>query len=346
MKTKDDGRKLSPTAQEAIREKAVKAVLSGKTRVEVALLFGVSRVAVNGWVKKYQSQGKFSLKAKKRGPHSTSRLSPQQGATIVKLVKNNPPEKLELPFVLWTREAVQQLIEKRCGILLSRWTVGRYLKQWGFTPQKPIRKAYEQDPKAVEKWLKQEYPKIQTMAKQEKALIFWEDEMGIRSDHQAGTSYGKKGQTPVIPKTGKRFGFNMISAINNQGKMGFSLFEEHFTSPVCIRFLTRLLQHAKGKKVFVIWDGHPVHKSNAVQLWVEAHKTKIQVFLLPGYSPELNPNELLNQDVKSNAVGRKNARSKDELKMNVLKYARSIQSHPNRVSSFFLEPHVKYASSS
>ena len=345
MKTQDDARKLPPTAQQAIREKAVKAVLTGKTRVEVAQMFGVSRIAVNGWVKKYQSQGKISLKAKKRGPDRGGQLNPQQSATIVKLVQNNPPEKLGLPFVLWTREAVQELIEQRCGIKLSRWTVGRYLKQWGFTPQKPIRRAYEQDQKAVEKWLKEDYPKIQALAKKQNALIFWEDEMGIRSDHQAGRSYGRKGQTPVIPKTGKRFGCNMISAINNRGKMAFSLFEGSFDQSVCITFLRRLIRHTKGKKVFVIWDGHPVHKGKIVKDWIEKHKTKIQVFQLPGYSPELNPDELFNQDIKTNAVGRKNARSKDELKKNVLNYARSIQSRPNRVVKFFLECHVQYASS-
>lgn len=344
MNTKDDARKLPPTAQQAIREKAVKAVLSGKTRVEVAQMFGVSRNAVNGWVKKYLSQGKVSLKAKKRGPDSGGQLTPQQSATIVKLIQNNPPEKLGLSFVLWTREAVQQLIEQRCGIKLSRWTVGRYLKQWGFTPQKPIRRAYEQDRKAVDKWLKEDYPKIQALAKAQKALIFWEDETGIRSDHQAGRSYGRKGQTPVIPKTGKRFGFNMMSAINNRGKMAFSLFEGKFDSLVCISFLRRLIRHAKGKKVFIIWDGHPVHRGKIVKDWIEKHKAKIQVFQLPGYSPELNPDELFNQDIKTNAVGRKNARSKDELKKNVLNYARSIQSRPNRVVKFFLERHVQYAS--
>ncbi len=342
MRDLEDARKLSPKAQEAIRKRAVKAVLNGKTRSEVANLFGVSRVSVNKWVKQYRLQGKNSLKSKKRGPHTKGTLAPEQAATLVKLVKDNPPEKLGLPFVLWTREAVQYLIQKKYGISLSRWTVGRYLKGWGFTPQKPLRRAYEQDSKAVKQWLEQDYPKIRERAAQEKAQIFWEDEMGIRSDHQAGKSYGKKGQTPIIPKTGKRYSFNMISAINNRGRMAFSLYEERFDAKICITFLNRLIRYAKGK-VFVIWDGHPVHKSRAVERWLQEHNKRIEAFLLPGYSPELNPNELLNQDIKTNAVGRKNARSKAELKSNVRSYARKIQFSPNRVSKFFREAHVRYA---
>ena len=336
-------RKLSPKAQEAIRQRAVKAVLTGKSRSEVARLFSVSRVSVNAWVTQHRIQGQSGLKSKKRGSHATGSLAPFQAATIARLVEKHPPEALKLPFVLWTREAVQQLIERQFSIKVSIWTVGRYLKQWNFTPQKPLRRAYEQNKQAVEKWLKEDYPEILRRAKKEKAQIYWEDEMGIRSDHQTGVSYGKRGKTPIIPKTGKRFGFNMISAINNRGKLAFSLFEGSFDTKVCIGFLRRLIRYSKGK-VFLIWDGHPVHKGNAMKRWLENHQEEIEVFILPGYSPELNPDELLNQDVKSNAVGRKNARTKAELKKNVKSYLAGIQRQPLRVANFFRESHVQYAS--
>lgn len=337
-----DFRKFSQKTQDEIRLICVKAVLSGKSRVEVASQYGVSRVSVNKWVAQYRVGGRFSLRSEKRGTRQAGALTPIQAATIARLVQKHPPEALKLNQVLWIREAVQALIERECGIRLSLWTVGRYLKRWGFTPQKPICKAYEQDRKAVEKWLKEEYPRIARRAKKVKAQIFWEDETGIRSNHQAGTSYGKRGKTPVIPRTGKRFGFNMISAISNRGKLAFSIFEGSFNGTVCIAFLNRLIRHANGK-VFLIWDQHSVHKSAAVLRWIEDHADKIEVFLLPSYSPDLNPGELLNHDIKANAVGRKSAKSKLELKNNVKNHLYRLQHCPRRVMNFFKKPEVVYA---
>jgi transposase len=341
MKTVD-ARTLPPAAQEDQRRKAVLAWHDGNSVVEIARLFGVSRQAVYQWVRRYEQAGSAGLKARKRGKPPMPKLSAAQAATIRRRIVDRCPDQLKLPFFLWTREAVQQLIERDCGVKASRWTVGRYLKAWGFTPQKPARRALEQNPAAVARWRKEEFPAIQTRAKRENADILWEDEMGLRSDHAVGTSYAPRGRTPRIVMTGQRFGCNVISAISNLGKLFFRVFRGRFVTKVYLDFLKRLLRHAK-RKVFLIADGHPVHKAKAVQRWLAANAGRIRQFLLPAYSPELNPDEYLNQDVKSNAVGRRRPTHADELVANVRGYLASTQRSPQIVRNYFQAEPVRYA---
>jgi transposase len=237
---------------------------------------------------------------------------------------------------------VGQLIERRFGIRLSIWTVGRYLARWGFTPQKPVRRAFEKSPEQVRHWLEQKYPAIRRQAKREGAEIYWGDEMGLRSDHAAGRSYGRRGQTPVIPGTGQRFGCNMISAITNRGRLNFMVFKKRFRVDVFLDFLKRLVRQTK-RKAFLIVDGHPVHRSKKAKVWLKNKSHRIRLFFLPSYSPELNPDEMLNQDIKSNAVGRQRARKQDELISNVRGYLYSRQRQPHIVKKYFEESHVQYA---
>ena len=341
MRTKDF-RALNSQAQEDIRRKAVKAVLSGHSQMETAGLFGVTRQAVGGWIKLYKTDGAKALKAGRRGRPYGGKMKPWQAAQIAKTVIERPPEQLHLPFYLWTREAVGLLIEKRYGLSLSIWTIGRYLKRWGFTPQKPVRRSFEQDSKKVREWLEKEYPSIRNLAKREKAGIYWGDEMGLRSDHAVGRSFSLKGETPVIAGTGKRFGCNMISAITNRGQLNFMVFKQRFTVDVFVDFLKRLERQITGK-VFLIVDSHPVHRSRKAKDWVKGSSGRFRIFFLPGYSPELNPDEMLNQDVKSNAVGRKRAKHQIGLLRNVRGYLRSRQRQPGIVKKYFQERHVQYA---
>jgi transposase len=233
-------------------------------------------------------------------------------------------------------------LAERFEVDVSVWTVGRLLRKWGFTPQKPLRRAYERNPAAVQKWLDEEYPAIRRTAKREKATIHWGDEMGLRSDHQTGTSYGRKGHTPIIPGTGQRFRCNMISTITNRGQLAFMVFKKRFTADVMIDFMRRLIRHSP-QKVFLIVDGHPVHRSRKVTRWIEKHHKQIRLFRLPGYSPELNPDELLNQDVKSNALGRQRPRDQQEMIGQVRSYLRSTQRQPDIVKRYFEEENVAYA---
>jgi len=338
-----DARVLSPSAQEALRRRAVRAVReAGMSKSEAARTFGVSRTSIHAWLGKFSVRGAPGLASRARGRPKRSRLAGHQAATTVRLIADRCPDQLKLPFALWTREAVAQLIAERYDIRVSVWTAGRYLKKWGFTPQKPLRRAYERNPVAVKKWLREEYPAIKRRAKREQGEILWGDEMGLRSDRQAGTSYGRKGQTPVILGTGQRFRCNMISAISNQGRLAFMVFKQRFTAQVMLDFLRRLVRHA-GRKVFLVVDGHPVHKSKKVKQWLEKHASDIELFLLPGYSPELNPDEYLNQDVKSNALGRQRPNNQTEMIANLRQRLRSTQRKPHKVKNYFQHPHVKYA---
>jgi transposase len=337
-----DARTLSPAAQEDLRRKAILAWQKGQSKSEVARLFGVSREAVYQWIRRYAQGGAAGLRARKRGKPPTPKLAPHQAATTVRLITDRCPDQLKLPFALWTREAVQQLIRARWGIELSIWTVGRLLKRWGFTPQKPARRALEQDPAAVRRWRIEEYPAIAAWAKREKAEIYWEDEMGLRSDHAVGRSFAPRGRTPTIVLTGQRFGCNVISAITNRGRLNFRVFRGSFTTKVYLDFLKRLVKQAP-RKPFVIADGHPVHKSAAVQRWLEENAHRLRHFLLPAYSPELNPDEYLNQDVKSNAVGRRRPTHAAELIQNVRGYLAGTQRMPQIVQSYFLAEPVRYA---
>lgn len=337
-----DARHLSPDAQEALRRRVVRAVEGGASQAEAARMFGVSRQSVNAWLKKLDRGGATALRSGKRGRPPSSRLAPREEARAVRLIVGRCPDQLKLPFALWTREAVQGLLAERFGVEVSVWTVGRWLRRWGFTPQKPLRRAYERDARAVARWLKEEYPAIRRQAKREKAQIHWGDEMGLRSDHQAGRSFSLKGRTPVVPGTGQRFGCNMLSTVTNRGKLSFMVFRGRFTARVLIGFLRRLVRQAEGK-VFLIVDRHPVHRSKALQQWLGKHGRRIRLFYLPAYAPELNPDEYLNQDVKTNALGRRRPASLAEMMSGVRAYLRSTQRQPQVVRSYFRERHVQYA---
>lgn len=341
--THQDFRTLTPAAQEAIRFKAMAALKEGRSKTEVARLFGVTRQAIHGWVNRKQQAGVKGLRARRRGRPVGGRLKPKQNRLICRLITDHCPDQVKLPFYLWTREAVAHLIAQRCGVRLSVWTAGRLLARWGFTPQKPTRRAFEQDPEAVKTWLRRKYPAIRVLARQQKGLIFWADEMGLRGDHAAGRSFSPQGRTPVIPGTGQRFRCNLISAITNRGQLQFMVFKERFTVAVFLKFLRRLLRQNR-RKIFLIIDSHPVHLAKAVLRWLKSRRASLRVYFLPGYSPELNPDEYLNQDVKTNAVGRTRPLDRKEMIGNIRAYLRSTQANPSLVKRYFHAEPVRYAS--
>jgi len=344
MNTKHDARKLDLIGKEDLRRRTVCAVIhQGITKVEAARVFGVSRTSVHSWIDLYNEEGEDGLTPKRPGrPKCGGRLKGWQAATIVNIIKDHCPEQLKMPFVLWTREAVRDLIHTKYSIRYSLGMVGRLLRRWGFTPQKPVTRAYERDDVRIRDWLQREYPALRRRAKREKAEIYWEDETGLRSDHLAGRSYSLRGQTPVIRSTGKRFGCNIISAVNNLGKMRFRVFKGSFGQSVMIDFLDRLVRDAK-RKVIVIADGHPAHKGRRVQQWLKEHASQCELVLLPGYAPELNPDELLNQDLKSNVFSCGRPRTRDELMTQTRTYLKATQKRPDIVRAYFQESHVHYA---
>jgi transposase len=341
----EDTRSLPAAAQAALRNRAVRAVLDGMTQAEAAQVFGVHHNAVNRWIKRYREGGWAGLSEQRRGrrPGEQAALSQSQQQEVIALVRDSTPDQLGLAGFLWTRDAVAELITRRYGLGLARTTVGGYLRGWGFSPQRPQRRALEQNPAAVRRWLAETYPALRARAKREGGVVLWLDEMGVGADAAAGRSWAPVGQTPVIKGTGKRFRVNMISAVSNAGLLRFRLFTGSFTGAVFIEFLRRLLRDCQGRTVHLIVDGHPVHRSKLVSAWVGRHGDRIELHVLPGYSPELNPVELLNHDVKANAAGRRRPRSASELRAELHGYLRRRQRNPEVLIRFFQHPATRYA---
>jgi transposase len=338
-----DARSLNPQAQEAVRRSAVAAVRRGASKQSVARTLGVSRQAVILWCQAEESGGPGALAPRKRGPKpGRGLLNAKQAAIAQRTILGKLPDQLRLPFALWTRASVQAFLAHRFGVKMSLVAVGNYLRAWRFTPQKPIRRAVERDPAAVARWMRVDYPALASRCKRSRGILLWADESGIRTDHPSGRTYGLSGQTPVIPATGRRVGFNMISAIGNRGDLSFSVFGGRFTATVFLAFLRRLIRH-HGRKVFLVVDGHPVHRSRRVSDWVQQQSEHIELAFLPAYSPHLNPDEYLNNDVKTSAVRNRPVTSAQELKNNVLAHLRRRQRQPQVIANLFKHKDVRYA---
>lgn len=277
-----DARSLPQAAQEELRRRAVKLVGEGRKQVEVAGLLGVTRQAVGNWVRAHRGGGDRALAAGRRGRRGGhTKLTEAQQQKIARLIVGNNPDQLKLPGFLWTRALVRDLIRQQFGVEVGEDTAGRYLRAWGFSPQKPMRRAYEQSDEAVRQWLEERYPEIEKRARRDRAEILWADESGLRSDHTAGRTWAPVGQTPVTKGTGKRFKANMIAAISNTGTLRFRVFDGRFSGPLFLDFLKRLVKDAKGRKIVLIVDGHPAHRARVVRDWVAANGDLIELHFLP-----------------------------------------------------------------
>jgi len=310
------------------------------TRAEIGDIVGIHADTIGRWLK--LDKGRLGYATPGRKPGSGRRLDAEQEQRIKAVLIDKTPDQLKMPYALWTREAVRELIRDRYGIELPIRTVGDYLKRWGMTPQKPQKRAYEQRAPEVQAWLAQEYPEIQARAKREDAEIFWGDETGLRNDCQHERGYAPKGKTPVIRLNAKRESVNMISAITNQGKVRFRFFEGTMNADVLIDFLMRLVKDAT-RKVFLILDNLRVHHAKPVKEWLKEHARMIEVFYLPAYSPELNPDEYLNCDLKAGVHSGAPARSKAQLKQKASKHMRMLQRKPSRVRKYFRHEKIRYA---
>jgi transposase len=292
----------------------------------------------------YRQGGWLAVNVKPRGRKAGDgrQLTAAQEAEIRRLICDKTPEQFKLGFAMWNRQAVSQLVADRLGIKLPIRTVGHYLKRWGFTPQKPIKKAYEQRPAEVKRWLDERYPQIAQRAKREGAEIHWGDETGLRSDDVRGRGYAPKGRTPVVRVNNKREGLSIISTVTNQGKVRWRVFEGAMHADLLIDFFKRLVKDS-DRKVFLILDNLKVHHARKVKAWLAKHENEIEVFYLPSYSPELNPDECLNADLKEAVTKRTPARSKKQLKEVAISHLRKLQKLPARVRKYFEHKPVRYA---
>jgi len=343
MKT-NDGRKLPPGALEYARKRAVELFEQGYKRIKIAEILGVNHNTVGTWIKKYQESGSDALVSKKRGRKlgSGRRLTPDQEETIQEIIYDKMPDQLKLPFALWTRKAIQTLIKEQFDIDLPKRTINHYLERWDFTPQRPIKRAYEQNPKKLQKWLDSTFPDIKERASAENAEIHWGDETGVSNDCHYGRSYAPKGKTPVIRRNAQRFSISMISSITRRGKTRFMCYQGAMNSQIFLRFLKRLKRDS-SKKVFLIVDNLRVHHSKPVTQWLEDNFEYIELFFLPPYSPQHNPDEYLNRDLKQSIANKPPARNENQLKQQIVSHMKSIQKLPNRVKTYFKNPNVAYA---
>ena len=310
----------------------------------IAAQTGLSRTGVFNICKRHEARGARALHdaigGRKVGENCL--LNAAQEALVRKLITDKTPDQLKMPYALWTRAAVAELIEQRFGLRLPVRTKGKYLARWGFTPQKPMKKAYEQSPAAVKKWLDEEYPAIAARAKAEGAEIHWGDESGLRSDDVRGRGFAPKGQTPVIRVNNKRHGLSVISTVTNKGQMRWRIFEGAINAKILIDFLRRLIKGAT-KKVFLILDNLRVHHAKPVKAWLAEHVDAIEVFYLPSYSPELNPDEMANADIKQAVTKLAPARTKLQLVKATARHLRSVQRQPERIRKYFQHEPVRYA---
>jgi transposase len=340
---KMDARGLDHKMLTELRKRAVASVQDGQSPEIVAKVLGINRVTIYGWLARYRAGGWDALDAQKRGGRRPM-LDGKAMKWIYNTVTMKNPSQLKFTFALWTAKMIGGIIYQRFGIRLSKSSICRLLAQLGLTPQKPIWRAYQQQPEAVQKWLQEEYPRIHRLARRKKALIFFGDEAGVRSDHHAGTTWAVKGKTPVVSSTGARFGLNLISAVSAQGEFRFMTVRGRVNAAQFIDFIKRLI-HGVQKVVFLIVDSHPAHKARMVTRFVESVKDRFQLFYLPPYSPELNPDECAWNDLKNNAIGKQVITSSEQLHRSVISHLRFIQKSPNRVRSYFNNETTQYAAS-
>ena len=339
-----DMRKLTPEARQERRRQVIKLRRAGWTYEAIAANLGLSRTGVFDICKRHEAAGAKALRDAPSGRKSGDGrlLDAAQEAMVRKLITDKMPDQLKMPYALWIRTAVSQLIEQRFGIRLPVRTMGLYLARWGFTPQKPMKKAYEQSPAAVQKWLEQDYPVIAARAKAEGAEIHWGDESGLRSDDVRGRGFAPKGHTPVIRVNSKRHGLSVISTVTNKGQMRWRIFDGALNTDILIDFLRRLIKGA-NKKLFLILDNLRVHHAKPVKAWLAEHADVIEVFYLPSYSPELNPDEMANADIKQAVTKLAPARTKLQLVKATARHLRSVQRQPDRIRKYFEHGPVRYA---
>ena len=336
-----DGRKLNHSAREAIRIRAVQRILDGESPEVIAKTLGYHRSAVYQWLNRHKAAGFEGLKYQKI-PGAQPKLTKAQKQKVFDIVTSKNPLQLKFAFALWTRKMVQDLILDQFAVSLSEPSVGRLLHELGLTPQRPLRRAYQQNPERVAQWLKEEYPAIQREARAAKATIYFGDEAGVRSDYHSGTTWAPKGQTPVIRTTGSRYRLNLVSAVSAKGAMRFMTIKGKLNADRFIEFLERLLKN-QTTPVYLIVDGHPVHRSARVRTFVEATEGRLKLFHLPAYSPELNPDEQVWNQLKNHRLGKMVIKTLDDMVEKVGSAMRSIQRSPALIRSFFQHKECCYA---
>jgi transposase len=339
-----DARQLPDPVLQALRLRALRACERGHTHAEVAEILGVSRGTVTRWWDAYQAGGVGALPGDRTGrPRgSGAALDKDQAARIQALLDDYGPEELGIAAPLWTRRAVRQLIRDEFGIALALRTVGAYLARWGYTAKRPTRRSKLQDPQEVAAWIEETYPEIEEQAREEDADIFWADETGVQADHHPHTGYARRGAPAVLGVPKPHLRINVAVALSNTGELHYQTYDRSLTGAAFVAYLAGLLA-ATRRKVLLIIDRHPAHTSGLVERWLEAHADRIEVHYLPPHAPEINAEEYVNQDLKSNVHAERLPDTKSELLGQVQAFLLKLQSLPKRVMAYFQHPKVRFA---
>lgn len=340
MAKKTDLRRLTHQELTQFRRQAVTQVQEGVPIMDVVRSMGVSRTALFHWLALYRAGGWDALDAGKRGGRKP-KLDAKAIEWLYHTLTNDQPTQWKFPFALWTLKLVAKLIHQELGIRLSRWSVSRLLHQLGLSPQRPLFRAQQQDAEWVARWKAEVFPEIRRKAEQCNGAVYFLDESAVRSDHHAGTTWSPKGKTPVVRTTGARFSLNIIGAISPQGEFRFMLYEKSMNAQRFIEFLKRLL-HDESRPIFLVVDGHPVHRSRAVKKFVESTQGRLELHFLPPYSPEVNPIEQVWNHAKNHRIGKQVIAGPDQLKKLVLSTLRSLQRSADIVRGFFRHPECRY----
>lgn len=339
-----DARQLPDDVLEAFRLRALHGLELGFTEADVADLLGVCRETVSRWWAAYAHGGVAALPHDRTGrPLGSGRsLSDEQAELIQGLLRSHSPEELGIPAPLWNRRAVRDLIRQRCGVRLAVRTVGLYLRRWGFTAKRPRRHARDQDAEEVRQWLEETYPAIEARAARAGAEIHWCDEVGVAADHYPGRGYAPRGEPATEEVPDRHIRANQISAITNSGKVHFMTYQGNMNAALYLVFLGRLLRSTVGK-VFLIIDRLSAHTTPEVREWLGRHGERIEVFYLPRYAPERNPDEYLNNDLKGKVHEAGLPHTKPEVRSRIQVFMQKLVHLPERVRSYFQNPFVQYA---
>jgi transposase len=327
-------------ATEEERIRAVQLMESGKPPNVVAEILGVSRSSVFAWQKSYRAGGLAALSTKFASGRPTS-LSDKQMLTLYSLIAGNDPRQLSFGMALWTRKMIAELISRQFGVRLSLVSVGRILNKLGMSAQRPVYRAYQQNPVLVEKWKAETYPQIRAEAAETGASIFFADEAAVRTDHHAGTTWAPVGQTPVVAATGERKSVSMISAVSQHGEIHFDVFYGTVNAERFIEFCKKLLQDCAGP-VFLVVDGSSTHTAKKVGEYVATTQGHLKIFILPPYSPELNPDEWVWKNVKHDQIGPAVPMGQSHLWSLANDALLRLRAAAHIVRGFFADPHLSY----
>jgi transposase len=335
-----DGRTLSHETSETLRLLAVRRVKDGERPSSVIKSYGLCRTTIYKWLQAEQRGGAKALKARTH-PGPPSALSPRQKLQVRGWINGKDPRQYGFDFGLWTRQIVAALIEQKCGVRLGVTAVGRLLAALDITPQKPLRRAYERDPAAIKSWTTEVFPRLRARAKRQGAKIFFLDEAGVRSDQVLGRTWGLRGHTPEVPTSGRRQSVSAISAVNARGEFWYELYTERLNATGFIALLTHFLRRRTGR-VYLVLDGHPAHRAKVVAQYVQNLKGRLELHFLPGYAPELNPDEFVWNHLKRQGVSKTPLRRDESLRSRVHADLAAIKSRPALIRSFFHAPSVAY----